>query len=65
MATLLCLPQELLLRILALVKSIFFRENLRRLTIAKRWFPVAMEVLFTDVVITFPALRQLMTATDA
>ena len=48
---LLSLPSELLLQILDYLEASFFREDLSRLRVCRRWFPIARVVFLSDVVL--------------
>jgi hypothetical protein len=62
--SLLQLPPELLLAILGGLGSAFFAQDVRRLTVCKRWHDLAWTVLVQDLRFTAESLRQ-FTGNDA
>ncbi|KAI1124925.1 hypothetical protein F5Y10DRAFT_248325 [Nemania abortiva] len=57
---LLRLPPEILVQIFDQIGSFFFREDLGRLTVCKRWFEFALPACFKHVTLSQAAMRSLV-----
>lgn len=62
---LLKLPPELLLLITQYLGASFFRDNLRRLTLCKQWYPFARTVLLADLRLSAKSLARVLFAPGA
>ncbi|KAJ2974754.1 hypothetical protein NQ176_g5885 [Zarea fungicola] len=56
------LPSEIFVQVLECLPSSFFRQDLHRLHITKRWYECAYPVLFRDLEFTATSLHQFITA---
>ena len=59
-STLLKLPDEVVAMIMQHVGAAFFKDDLGRLTVSKRWYPFAQEELFASIILTDSGCLRLM-----
>ena len=62
--SLLRLPPEILIQVMDHVGSSYFREDLGRLTVCKRWFGFARTACFKDLQLSQKTLRRLLSSRD-
>ncbi|EFQ99192.1 hypothetical protein MGYG_02206 [Nannizzia gypsea CBS 118893] len=60
MIDLLGLPAELLLWVLELLSASFYRDDIRRLTVCKQWYPAAHVVFYSDIYLQAESLSRFL-----